>query len=307
MIDLSRLEVFLAAAESLSFSEAAKHLHLSQPTVSHNIQMLEHQLGVTLFDRSSSGLRLTDAGRLLLPRARKLVRDSVDIRELISSVQETIAGSLRIACSTTSGKYLLPQLAARFHLRYPGVAVKILSCSQATVIPQLLDDEAGLGVMSRDPCGEGFECQEFFEDHIVLIAPADHPWGKAGTIRPAELVKAPFIVREPNSGTRQVMLSELGKHDISIDDLDVILEVGNAEAIIETVSAGYGVSFVSRLAATCALVCGKVVEVPVADFDLRRKIYMVRREIENRTRVQDVFWGFVHDPSNTELLKIPER
>jgi DNA-binding transcriptional LysR family regulator len=305
LIELSRLEVFLAAAESLSFSDAAKHLHLSQPTISHTIQVLERELGVTLFDRSSSPLHLTDAGRLLLPRARKLVHDSVEIRELISSVQETVVGSVRIACSTTSGKYLLPQLAARFHLRYPGVSVKILSCSQTTVIPQLLDDEAGLGVMSRDPCGEGFECQEFFEDHIVLIAPADHAWASAGTLRPADLLKAPLIVREPSSGTRQVMLAELGKHDISMDDLNIFLEVGNAEAIVETVAAGYGVSFVSRLAAACALASGRVVKVPVADFDLRRKIYMVRREIENRTRAQDVFWGFVHDPSNAELLRIP--
>ena len=175
------LEVFLAAAETLSFSEAAKHLHLSQPTVSHNIQVLEHELGVTLFDRSSSGLRLTDAGRLLLPRARKLVRDSVEIRELISSVQETIAGRLRIVCSTISGKYLVPQLAARFHLRYPAVSVKILSCSQATVIPQLLDDEAGLDVSGlANPNRLDQRLSQQGGKSAVMLAPAPSLLSPAG-------------------------------------------------------------------------------------------------------------------------------
>jgi DNA-binding transcriptional LysR family regulator len=141
---------------------------------------------------------------------------------------------------------------------------------------------------------------------MILIAPAGHAWAKRRAIDPADLLRAPFIIREATSGTRQVMSAELARHDIAIDDLDVFLEVGNAEAIVETVAAGFGVSFVSRLAAACALQLGKVVEVPVADLDLRRKIYMVRREIENRTRAQDVFWGFVHDPANADLLRLAE-
>jgi DNA-binding transcriptional LysR family regulator len=306
MVELSRLEIFLYAAESLSFSEAAKHLHLTQPTISHHVHMLERDLGATLFDRSSSGLRLTEAGQMLLPWARKLVRESIEMQEMMSSLQNSIAGFLRIACSTTTGKYLLPQLAARFHNRHPGVRIIILSCTQVNVIPRLLEEEANLGVLSREACGDGLECQEFFEDHIILIAPANHPWAKRQVIEPADLLRAPFITREPSSGTRQVMSAELARHDIAVDDLDVFLEVGNAEAIVETVAAGFGVSFVSRLAAACALELGKVVEVPVTDLELRRKIYMVRKEIENRTRAQDVFWGFIHDPANADLLRMAE-
>ncbi len=306
MIDLSRLEIFLYAADSLSFSEAAKHLHLTQPTVSHHMQMLEQDLGVTLFERSNFGLRLTEAGQLLVPWARKLVRESNELHEMVASLQNKVTGSLRIACSTTTGKYLLPQLAARFHNQYPGVKINILSCTQENVIPRLLEEEANLGVISRETCGDGFECQGFFEDHIVLIAPATHPWSLRKIIDPADLLREPFIVREATSGTRQVMLAELAKHDISLEDLNVFLEVGNAEAIVETVAAGFGVSFVSRFAAACALEHGRVVEVPVADLSLRRKIYMVRREIENRNRAQEVFWGFIHDPSNADLLRMPE-
>lgn len=306
MIELSRLEIFLHAAENLSFSEAAKLLHLTQPTVSHHMQALEQDLGITLFERSGGGLHLTEAGQLLLPWARKLVRESVELRDMMSSLQDKIIGSLRIACSTTSGKYLLPQLAARFRERHPGIKFTILACTQTSVLPHLLGDEATLGVLSREISGEGVEYQEFFEDHIILIVPARHPWTARTDIEPSDLLHVPFIIREPTSGTRRVMLAELARHDISVDDLDIFLEIGNAEAIVEAVAAGFGVSFVSRLAAASALELGKVVEVPVVDLDLRRKIYMVRKEIETRSRAQEVFWGFIHDPANADLLNMAD-
>ncbi len=157
MVDLLKIEVFMRSAENLNFSETAKAMHLSQPTVSHHIKSLEYELNVELFERASSGLRLTEAGRLLLPWARKLIRQSIEMREIMGSLQDKIVGHLRIACSTTSGKYLLPQLAARFHQRYPWVKLTILSCTAEYVVPRLLEEQADLGVISRESFQEGFE------------------------------------------------------------------------------------------------------------------------------------------------------
>lgn len=304
MIDLLKIEAFLHAAESLSFSEAAKQMHLSQPTISHHIKILEHEFRVELFERTGAGLRLTEAGHLLLPWARKLIRESIAMQEIMASLQEKIVGHLRIACSTTSGKYILPQLAARFHNRYPWVNVTILSCTPEHVVPRLLEVEANIGVLSREAFGEGLEAQEFFTDHIAFIVPAEHPWTSRKSIEPSELIDAPIIIREPTSGTRQVMLTKLGEHDIHMDDLHIYLEIGNAEAIVKTVEAGFGVSFVSRLAAAWALQRKEVVEVPVIGLELQRTIFMVRRKIEVPNRAQEVFWGFVHDASNADLLQL---
>ncbi len=304
MIDLLKIEAFLHAAEYLSFSEAAKHMHLSQPTISHHIKILEHEFGVELFDRSGPGLHLTEAGRLLLPWARKLIRESIEMQEMMASLQDKIVGHLRIACSTTSGKYILPQLAARFHNRYPWVKVTILSCTQEHVVPRLLEEEANIGVLSRESFEEGLESQEFFTDNIIFIVPAGHAWSLRQSVEPADLIDAPLIIREPTSGTRRVTLTELGKHDIHLDDLTIFLEVGNAEAIVETVAAGFGVAFVSRLSAAYALQSRRVVEVPMVGLDLQRKIYMVRRAMEAPNRAQEVFWGFIHDPSNADLLRM---
>jgi DNA-binding transcriptional LysR family regulator len=307
MTDLIKLKSFLHAAENMSFSEAAKHLHLTQPTISHHIKALERGLGVELFARCGSNLKLTEAGRLLLPRARKIICQSIEIQEVMASLQEKIIGDLRIACSTTAGKYILPLLAARFCQRYPGVRTSILTCTPEHVVPRLLEGEANLGVVSSyDICRNGLECQEFFEDSITLIVPANHPWAFRRSIEPEDLLEEPMIIREPASGTRRVMLTEMAKHDITLDDLKIFLELSNAEATVRTVAAGFGVSFVSTLATACALDRGHVVEVPVAGFELRRTIYMVRRGLDTPNRPQEVFWSFVHDPANADLLRLAE-
>jgi DNA-binding transcriptional LysR family regulator len=111
-------------------------------------------------------------------------------------------------------------------------------------------------------------------------------------------------MREATSGTRRVVLTELTKYDISLDDLKVFMELGNAEAIVRTVAAGYGVSFVSELAAADALRSGNVVDIHVDGINLQRSIFMVRKRISAPHRPRDVFWGFIHDPANADLISM---
>jgi DNA-binding transcriptional LysR family regulator len=307
MVDLQKIETFLCAAEKLSISDAAKQLHLSQPTVSHQIKLLEQGLGNTLFIRSNTGLQLTEAGRLLLPWARRLLHDTNDLKEMMSSLQEDIAGELRISCSTTAGKYILPQMAARFCQRYPAIKVRILACGPEHAALNLLEGEAHIGVVSTEVNDPSLESQRFFKDKITLIVPADQRWASRSSIEPAELLGEPIILREETSGTRRVVLTELAKYDISLDDLKVFMELGNAEAIVRTVAAGYGIAFVSELAAAYPLERGNVVDVDVEGFNLQRTIYMVRKRISAPHRPRDVFWGFIHDPSNADLISLAEH
>jgi len=304
MIENNRLQVFIQAAETLNFSEAAKRLNLSQPTVSHHIRTLESDMGIILFHREGPNLKLTETGRFLLPLARQQVRNAINFQEIVASVQEDIVGHLRIACTTTAGKYILPRLAARFRRHYPGVRVSILRCTKENVDNQLLEGEANLGVVSFESIGKGLEIQEFFEDHISLIVPEAHPWSSLDSITPEDLIEEPLIIREAESGTRRVMLTELAKHDIRLEDLTIFLELGNAEAIVDTVAAGYGISFVSRLSTTCMLQNREVVEIPVDGLALSRTIYMVRKEIDSPNRPQEVFWSFVHNPENLDLIQM---
>jgi DNA-binding transcriptional LysR family regulator len=306
MIDTQKLKIFLYAAEYLSFSKAGKQLNLSQPTVSYHIKALEKELGVGLFNWSGSQLQLTEAARMLLPWARRFLHQSNDIKDMISSLQEGVVGDLRFACSTTAGKYILPQLAARFRQRYPGIQISILRCISAGVTDILLNNEANLGVISYEVQHEYIEYQDFFTDKIKLIVPQGHPWAKRKFIEPEELINEPLLIREPTSGTRRVMLSELAKYDIGLDDLNVFMQLGNAEAIVRTVADGYGISFVSSLASDFPITLGQIVNVPVSGLEMNRKIYMIRKKLEAPHRPQEVFWGFIRNPDNADLLKLAE-
>jgi DNA-binding transcriptional LysR family regulator len=307
MIDPIKVETFLRAAETLNFSETAKLIHISQPSVSHQIKTLEQDLGVKLFERSGAGLRLTEAGRILLPWARRLLHDMNNVQEMMSSLEDEVVGDLHIACSTTAGKYILPQLAARFRQRYPGIHISIPACASEQVTLNLLEGSANLGVISREVDNPELEIQEFFHDRISLIVPAGHRWAARISIEPSELLEEPIIMRESTSGTRRVVLEELAKHDISLEDLNIFLELGNAEAIVRTVATGYGVGFVSTLAATYPLERGSVIEVPVDGLNPERTIYMVRQGLGEPNRSRDAFWSFIHAPENTELLHLPEQ
>ena len=307
MVNIEHLFVFLDVTQTLSFSETAQRLHVSQPTVSKNIHDLESELGIKLFERTGTKPRLTEAGRALLPWARKLVIQSNEFEDIARSINQDVTGSLMIACTTTAGKYILPLLAARFRQQYPQVRISIPSCTQEDVISHLLEKNFHLGVVSREIYTAGFESQEFFNDFITLIVPANHPWTMRSSIEPDELLEERIILREPTSGTRRVVLEELAKNEITLDDLTVFLELGNAEAIVRTVAAGYGVAFVSTLAAECPLARGQIGSVAVAHLNLRRTIYMVRKSLDVSHRPQEVFWGFVHDPVNADLLQLPVK
>lgn len=305
MIDLTRLKAFIFSAETLSFSEASKQLHLTQPTISHHIKTLEQTLGVKLFMRNGNKLQLTEAGRMLIPWARKLIRQSNEIRDLMTSVQQEAVGNLRIACSTASGKYVLPHLAARFRLQFPGVHISILPCAAAQMVSRLLENEAHLGVISSEMVDQSMESQTLYVDTIKLIVPLEHAFTKQEKIHPADLLTENIISREAESGTRKVVLSELAKHDISYDDLNIFLELGNAEGIVQMVSAGYGVAFVSELIADEAVESDKVAVVDVEDLILLRRVFMVRKAIQTPHRVTEAFWTFVHDPMNRDILPTP--
>jgi DNA-binding transcriptional LysR family regulator len=192
-------------------------------------------------------------------------------------------------------------------LRYPGIQVRIPACAPEKVTLDLLDGDAHLGVMSREAGDANLEIQEFFHDTITLIVPANHRWAFRSSIEPSELLEEPVIMREPTSGTRHVVLEELAKHDISLEDLNIFMELGNAEAIVRTVASGYGVAFVSELAASYPLEQGNIVSVRVEGLNLQRTIYMARKRIGDSYRPRDAFWSFVHAPENEDLLRLAER
>ncbi|HEY84951.1 MAG TPA: LysR family transcriptional regulator [Chloroflexi bacterium] len=303
MLGIYELTIFLAAAETENFSKAARRLNLSQPAVSMQIRTMEQELGITLFHRAGRTLALTEQGKALVPMARDLVKRSLQVEEEIEVLKGEVVGHLKIGCSTTTGKYYLPMLIARFRQRYPRVQVTIYNDSQTKISASLCDGEIHLSVMSARPFCADAKYHHFFDDYVVLVVGPDHLWAERDSIAPKELSGANFILRDTQSGTREEVNRALNKVGITLDDLNLAMEIGNTEAISMAVEEGIGAAFISRVVARRGIELGRLKEVRVTGLSLHRKIFIAYSRRHPSTRAQTAFWDFALEPENQTLLK----
>ncbi len=286
MLDWHELQVFVVAAELENFSAAAQELNLSQPAVTQRIRALEQRLGVRLFERQGRRVFLSELGAFLLPMAKDLLRRSNRLEEMISSLRGEVVGHLVVGCSTTTGKYLLPPLLARLIERYPGVQATVRVGSRKRVLELLVAHEVNLAFASAVIPHREIRYHKFLTDEVVLIAPVQHPWTQRATIQPEELLQERLILREPQSGTYQAMEQALARHDISVDELQVIMTLGNSEAVILAVEEGIGVGFVPKLAADRCKRLGNIQIVPIKDTHMNYIIWMAENTMQPATAAQ---------------------
>ena len=304
--NINDLKVFLVACETKNFSQAGRQLHLSQPAISQTINNLEKHFGTKLFLRQGRSIYLTEIGQALRPMARELVAAARRMEESVFSLQGEVVGEFEIGCSTASGKYLLPGLIARYRRIFPLVRINVQVSSRNSIIKQLISGEVALGISSRRIDHRELEYKDFFTDEVILIVPANHPWTKFRRVYPDDLLDEPMILREESAGTIEVLKKGLLEHDISFDMLNVVMGLGNAEAIEIAVEEGIGVAFISRLAAKRGLEMGKIVEVEVESMRLFRKIYLARNQRFPSTRAQIEFWDFVLQPEVDLIEQVSE-
>jgi DNA-binding transcriptional LysR family regulator len=292
MLDAHQLNVFLVAAEALNFTVAARRLHMSQPSVSQHIQSLEQHLGQALFIRAGRTIQLTDAGEALVPMAQDMVNRSIHIEETIKSLTGEVYGHVLFGCSTTPGKYILPQLLARFHTLHPKVRVSCHVSSQRRALQTLQDGDVHFALASVPHMTyKNIEFRKFMTDQVLLIVPLDHPWAHRGEIEPDELYEADYIFREEGSGTQTVVNEALAQLGVDVNDLETLLILGNSEAIALAVEEGLGAGFVSSLAVS-RLVQGRVAPVQVRGLTLERDIFIGRLRNRLATKAQTALWDF---------------
>lgn len=302
MLDIYEMQIFLSVAETGSFSEAGRRLQMSQPAVSMQIRSLETRLNVQLFHRAGRHISLTETGQTLIPMARDLVNMSKKIQENLISLQGEVIGSLTVACSTTSGKYILPRLFARFLDEHPLVKIACHVTQRGDALAMLLNGTADISVTSLFEPSRELEYRPFITDPVILIAPPDHPWAHFKTITALDLLQGRFIMREETSGTQQAVIQALSSRDITSSDLSTVMQLENSEAIYMAVAEGIGVAFISRRAAAEGLESGRVVEVHVADLEMVQQLYLVRPVNNLRAKASGAFWEFVSSPDSEILL-----
>jgi DNA-binding transcriptional LysR family regulator len=152
-----------------------------------------------------------------------------------------------------------------------------------------------LGVTSRHFEHHDLECEPLFDDRVILIVHSSHPWVLKGKVQPAEIVGQPMIIREETSGTRETMLEGLKSKGVTLDRLNVVMELGSAEAIELAVERGMGIAFVSEMIAARGLSLGLVKRVDLEGLEFQRTVYISRRRDYPFTRAQSRFWVFARE------------
>ncbi len=279
MMNRNHLALFRAVAEAGGFSRAAETIHVSQPAISMQVGELEASLETLLFERLPRGVRLTDAGETLLGYAQRIAALEGEAERAMREVRGLQRGRLTLGASTTIGNYLLPALLGQFRERYPAVGLALTIGNTDDIQQRLIDRTLDLGLTEgAPPADEALSVRTFAEDELIVIAAPGHAFAARApgkktprSITSRQLCAEPMIVREPGSGTREVIDRALAAGGAQVGT--VALTLSSTEAIKRAVAAGLGLAVVSRLCVTLELAGGLLVEVPVRGLQLRRPLH----------------------------------
>ena len=287
-MNVAQLRTFAAVVEKGSFSEAARVLEISQPAVTMQVQALEAALATTLLDRRYRRVDLTEAGRALLPHAKRILEQLDEARDEISSLSGSVSGRLTISASTTPGDYIVPKLLGGFAAEYPEVSVSIDVHDTSEVIDAIEAGRAQLGVTGAVVKGARVSSEQFGTDDLILICPPDSPLSARKRVSLSGLSEEPWVQREQGSGTRQVAESLLANSGLDPQELKVVVELGSGEAIVSAIEGGLGVAIVSSHVAEKAIALGSVAQVDCVELPMSRPLYVVLPK-GTPTRAADAF------------------
>ncbi|MEO6948059.1 MAG: LysR substrate-binding domain-containing protein [Ginsengibacter sp.] len=240
-----RLKVFQTAAIRLNFTKTADELFISQPAVSKHIRELEQQFKTTLFDRDGSRLKLTVSGETLLQYTNKLFQVYNNLEFEMNNLSSEKSGQLRIGASTTIAQYVLPRVLAAFHQKYPDVQISLVNQNTEGIEKLLMDRSIHLGVVEGQSRNTSIKYAEFLKDEIVLVTSSKNNSVIKDVITIQALSKLPLLIREPGSGSLDVIAYALKSAGISLEDLKVEMQLASTESIKSYLMNSECVAFLS--------------------------------------------------------------
>jgi DNA-binding transcriptional LysR family regulator len=266
-MELHHLRYFEAVARHGHVTRAAQELHIAQPSLSKQIQSLEAELGVALFDRVGRRVELTAAGRLLLPYARRALREVSDARAALQQWSNLEQGQVALGAPPTVGAHLLPQALAAFHQRYPGIGLYLHEMGAARLAALL--DEGAIDLAVVSVALPAFLSAELFSEALVVAVAEEHPLARQKTVRGADLADQPFILFPEGYELRSRTLQLCRAAGF---EPRVVLDGGETDTVVRLVAAGLGVAVVPRLALEGG---AGIVGLDVADSALRRTLRLI--------------------------------
>lgn len=279
-MDTQSLQAFLAVADSGSFSRAAEQLHLTQPAVSKRIAVLEGLTGARLFDRIGRRVTLTEAGRVLLPRARQILVMVDDSRRALGNLSGDVGGSLTLATSHHAGLHRLPPLLKAYTRSHPHVRLDLHFLDSEQAYQGVLDGELELAVVTLAPSPDPqLAVVPVWIDRLCFVCAPDHPLAGRGPLALSELCDFDAVLPGPLTFTRSLIERRFAAAGLA---LPVALSTNYLETLKMMTAIGLGWSLLPE-----RLVAGELHELRVDHPPIRRPLgYLVHksRTLSNAAR-----------------------
>lgn len=272
MLD-SKLQTLITIQETGSFSKAAEKLCLTQPAVSHQIRLLEQELGAPLFERSRKGLRMTSEGEIALRYARRLNALYEDMNAEILHVDHSIK-RLRVGITHTTESNSIAAALAKYSSRAHSPQVTLLTDSSQNLYKMLDSFAIDLAIVDEKP-PKSFDSRLLITDSLVLIMPVSHPLGKKEIVSLSDLKKEKLILRLPSSETRQLLDKQLGALGKTLDEFNVFMEMDNIATIKDCVRQNLGLSILPQSACVNEIKKKKLLQRPIKNLSLIRETSLV--------------------------------
>jgi DNA-binding transcriptional LysR family regulator len=272
-MEIRQIEAFVAVAESGSFTAAGERVNLTQSTISQQIKALEEEVGEALFVRGGRGVRLTDAGEQLLPRAR-LVLDALDeIAAVFHTPGRPPRGRLRVGAASMATAYLFAPIYERFIATHPNVQLLVRSTATTEeTLKQVVSGEIDVGFIAVPTTNQALVVEAVATDEVVLVVGAAHAWAGRLSVPAAALEDQPMIAFERGLSHRRTMDELFGSLGVAPR---IVSETNDPQMVKALVEIGLGVALIPRWAVAREVEAGRLHVVTLQGHTLARDVNMI--------------------------------
>ena len=273
-MEFKQLEAFVAVVDYGSFSEAARKLYLTQPTISAHVRSLEEELHTKLILRTTKKTTITTRGYQLYDSAVRMLEIRNNLLENFTSVQKHM---IDLAASTIPSSYLLPEILAAFGKTHPDIYFHSIQADSAESINRVLDGTVDLALVGQNTRDETCVFLPFCQDELVIATPiTNHYLGLQNkSVTFEDFIKDPIIIREKGSGTKKEMDLFLEQIGVTPSDLNVIARMNDLEGIKKSIVNGLGISILSARSAIDLQKTKQILLFPLEESAHKRTFYIV--------------------------------
>ena len=273
-MEFKQLEAFVAVVDYGSFSEAARKLYLTQPTISAHVRSLEEELHTRLILRTTKKTTITTRGYQLYDSAVRMLEIRNNLLENFTGVQKHM---IDLAASTIPSSYLLPEILASFGKTHPDIYFHSIQADSAESINRVLDGTVDLALVGQNTCDETCVYLPFCQDELVIATPiTSHYLGLQNkSVTFEDFIKGPIIIREKGSGTKKEMDLFRERSGITPSDLNVIARMNDLEGIKKSIVNGLGISILSARSAIDLQKTKQILLFPLEESAHKRTFYIV--------------------------------